>query len=170
MVLDDDWAHPVVLNNYYTPDADKYQSGTVLYNPGTLTVGRHTITLKAWDLYNNPSEKTISFYAFEHPSLSVSDVMNFPNPFTEGTTFSFTPEAGSGSIEIRIEITNLMGQLVRNLTFDYSQSVSEPFLHYWDGTDEHGNRLQSGLYPYRVIFRGSNGAVSQTSNKLIILR
>lgn len=170
MVLDDDWAHPVVLNDYYTSDQDRYQSGSVCYQLTDLSVGRHTLTLKAWDLFNNPSEKSLSFYAFEDPTLTVTNVMNFPNPFDESTTFSFIPEAGSGTIEIKIEIYSAMGQPVRELTFNYEEAGQDPFLYFWDGTDEHGNELGSGIYPYRVIFRGDNGAVSQTSRKLIIFR
>jgi hypothetical protein len=170
MVMDDDWVHPVVLNDYYSPDADKYQSGSVCFPLSGLSPGRHTITLKAWDLFNNPSEKSIGFYAFGDPSLTVTNVMNFPNPLTNGTTFSFNPEPGSGTIEIRIEIFSVVGQPVRELSFNYVESAQNPVLYYWDGTDDHGNKLGSGIYPYRVIFRSNNGAVSQTSRKLIIFR
>lgn len=170
MALDDDWVHPVVLNDYYQPDADRYQSGSVYFELNGLDPGRHTLTLKAWDLYNNPSERSIAFYAFEYPTVTVTNVMNFPNPLQDGTTFSFVPDPGFGTIEITIHIFSVVGQPVKTLDFAYNEGAGGPFMHYWDGTDDHGNRLESGIYPYRVVFKSSNGAVSQTSRKLIILR
>ena len=170
MVLDEDWVHPVVLNEFYQPDADRYQSGSVYFDLTDLAPGRHTLTLKAWDLYNNPSEKSISFYAFEIPTVTVTNVINFPNPFNEGTTFSCVPNPGSGTVDIRIEIYSIVGQPVKTIEITYKEALNEPVLYFWDGADDHGNRLQSGIYPYRVIFRSDNGAVSQTSRKLIILR
>ena len=48
------------LNDIFDPDLNTYQSGWISYPLNGLSDGMHTITLKAWDTYNNPSEKTIS--------------------------------------------------------------------------------------------------------------
>jgi hypothetical protein len=40
----------------------------------------------------------------------------------------------------------------------------------WDGTDGNGKKLSSGIYPYKISFKGKNGAYSETTQKLVIMR
>jgi len=72
---------------------------------------------------------------------------NYPNPFNPGTTIVFRlPEAG----HIQLDIFNLQGQRVRSLI---NQSVSAG-QHYirWNGLDQKGKRVASGIYIYRLQF------------------
>ncbi|HPS74017.1 MAG TPA: FlgD immunoglobulin-like domain containing protein, partial [Bacteroidales bacterium] len=170
MVLDDDESEVTVLNDYFEQDPGRYQSGTVTYPMTGLTMGMHTLTLRAWDLFNNSSEKTIHFFAYSDSSLTATNVMNFPNPFSEGTTFSITPKTGSGTIGVTIEICSLIGQPVTTLNFAYESAADGPVTYYWNGTNGNGEKLRSGLYPYRVTLTGQNGMETRTSGKLVIIR
>jgi hypothetical protein len=166
MVLDDEWAHPVVLNPYYSQNTDSYSSGTVSYQLENLAIGRHSLTLKAWDMYNNPSENTINFFVFEHPVAQFKLVANYPNPFKDQTDFVIQATE-SGQVEILIY--SLTGKPVKTITYALSGAYPYPNLS-WDGTDDNGNKLSTGIYPYRVILKGSNGGYSETSQKLVIIR
>ena len=71
---------------------------------------------------------------------------NFPNPFNHETRIHFTL---SGSEEVSINIWNIYGRLVRNLTHRaYSAGV---YQIKWDGTDEAGQPVSSGIYYYRLM-------------------
>ena len=70
---------------------------------------------------------------------------NYPNPFNPNTSIGFAlPEAGLATLTIY----NLIGQRVRTLI---SKSL-EPGEHsvQWDGMDEQGEPLASGVYLYRL--------------------
>jgi hypothetical protein len=169
-VLDGNSSHPIILNDYYEPDLNLFESGVVRYPLTGLASGRHTITLKAWDFYNNSSESQLSFFVTDQPVLSVQQVFNYPNPFSDRTTFQFTPGQDAGALDIQIDITSLTGQFIRTLQSSVTEYGNIPVTIDWDGTDYNGQQLGSGIYVYRLTARGANGAYTQTSQKLVILR
>ncbi|MGH8005115.1 MAG: T9SS type A sorting domain-containing protein, partial [Limisphaerales bacterium] len=70
---------------------------------------------------------------------------NYPNPFNPATVISYTLEA-SGPVEL--EIFNLLGEKVKTLVSAHQTAG----LHResWDGKDESGRAVSSGLYLYRL--------------------
>ena len=70
---------------------------------------------------------------------------NMPNPFNPATTINYQiPEAG----RVKIVLYNVLGQEVRTLV---DQSMEAGFHNVvWDGADEYGRRVASGLYVYRM--------------------
>ncbi len=76
--------------------------------------------------------------------MSSSD--NYPNPFNPSTKIQFgLPEAGSTSIVIY----NMLGQKIRTLTDDYRSAGRYEVT--WDGTDDAGHTLGTGVYLYRLV-------------------
>ncbi|MBC8458457.1 MAG: T9SS type A sorting domain-containing protein [Deltaproteobacteria bacterium] len=69
---------------------------------------------------------------------------NYPNPFSTSTTISFNLATKSHK-NTQIRIYNVKGQLVKQLSIFNSQSSIE-----WDGKDENGKQLSSGIYFYRL--------------------
>ena len=89
-ILDGDETTPFILNDYYQADVDDYTTGTVSFPFRDLEPGLHTITFKAWDVYNNSTTSEIEFVVFdEDESLKVTNVLNYPNPFVDYTEFWF---------------------------------------------------------------------------------
>lgn len=70
---------------------------------------------------------------------------NYPNPFNPTTTIQF--QIGS-TTSIRIEIFNIVGQKVRTLS-TVIKSLGKYSIS-WDGTDDLGNRVTSGIYLYQL--------------------
>ncbi len=71
---------------------------------------------------------------------------NYPNPFNPLTVISYqVPEDG---VRVRLEIYDLTGRLVRVLV-DEQQSAGE-YRVTWEGLDNRGFRVSSGLYFYRL--------------------
>jgi immune inhibitor A len=71
---------------------------------------------------------------------------NYPNPFNPTTTISFTVGPGPARVELRIY--NLLGQSVRRLAGGTFAPGRHEFL--WDGRDEAGRLVSSGVYFYRL--------------------
>lgn len=70
---------------------------------------------------------------------------NYPNPFNPSTTISFYLPAQTLTT---LQIYNMMGQEVRTLV---SKSLSEgSYEIFWDGKDNRGREIASGIYIYRL--------------------
>ena len=70
---------------------------------------------------------------------------NYPNPFNPTTNISFSIPK---QMDVRINIYNIMGQLVTNVTNE--QLNAGTYSMQWNGTDQSGNMLPSGLYFYEL--------------------
>jgi choice-of-anchor B domain-containing protein len=70
---------------------------------------------------------------------------NYPNPFNPSTTFEFEVPVAS---HVRLTVYNLLGQAVKTLLDD----PVEPGTHRakWDGRNESGQSVVSGVYFYRM--------------------
>lgn len=84
---------------------------------------------------------------------------NYPNPFNNQTVIRFrTPRAG----KLTVQIFNTLGQNIFSKTLHVKTAGSHKF-HF------NGNRLPSGLYPYRLLFEA--GKKRQIQNgKMILLK
>ena len=91
-------------------------------------------------------------------SYSLSE--NYPNPFNPSTTFSyFTPEEG----HVVIDIFNINGQRVK--TYSSGNKISGKRSIQWNGKDEKGLKLESGIYLYTMNIEGR---VVDTKKMLLI--
>ena len=77
---------------------------------------------------------------------SALQIQNFPNPFNPSTTFSYRVPDGD-SKHIILAIYSLRGQRLATL-MDGVQEPGEYQVH-WNGVDNHGERIPSGIYLYR---------------------
>jgi thiol-disulfide isomerase/thioredoxin len=71
---------------------------------------------------------------------------NFPNPFNPVTKVAFTVPEGAGRVTLTVH--NVSGQVVRTLVDE--ELPAGPALAVWDGTDDSGHGLASGIYFARL--------------------
>ena len=167
-ILDDDNSNIINLNKYFEPDIDSYTGGKIVYPFYKLPDGRHTLTVKAWDNYNNSNEKTIEFLINSNAELNLIQVFNYPNPFKNSTTFTFDHTRPGDDLDVRLEIYDLTGRLVQSYENRITTELSSvPFLT-WDGTDLKGNRMGNGIYIYTLRVTDSSGNISVKKQKLVL--
>lgn len=173
-ILDGDETNPFKLNDYYQTEVDSYQQGMVSYPFRDLEPGLHTLTLKAWDVYNNSSTAEIQFVVYdENEVLVIDNVLNYPNPFVNYTEFWFNHNS-SEPLDVSVQIFTVSGKLVRTLNGQTTggakstSSVSRDIV--WDGRDDFGEKIGKGVYVYKLIVRSSllNKQVEKVQ-KLVIL-
>jgi hypothetical protein len=174
VILDGDETNPVKLNDYYLAEVDDFQQGTVSYPFRDLEPGLHTLTLKAWDVYNNSSTAEIQFIVFdENEELVINNVLNYPNPFVNYTEFWFNHNS-SQVLDVSVQIFTVSGKLVKTINGQTSggskvtSSLSKDLV--WDGRDDFGDRIGKGVYIYKLTVRSSllNKQVEKIQ-KLVIL-
>jgi hypothetical protein len=170
IVLDDNSAKPIVLNEYYSADLDTYQSGSIQYNFSKLEKGRHTINFKVWDVNNNSSESRIEFFVQEKMDLALDHVLNYPNPFTTKTEFFFEHNQVCSELETQIQIFTVSGKLVRTINQSVLTNGFRSAGIPWDGLDEYGDQLAKGVYVYRLIVKSLDGKKAEKTEKLVILK
>jgi len=85
---------------------------------------------------------------------------NYPNPFNAGTNITFTLTEGG---DVELVVYDILGRTVRNLAAGFH--AEGPHTVAFDGRDEHGNPLSSGVYIYRLV----GSSISQT-RKMVLLK
>ncbi|RLJ67172.1 peptidase C25-like protein [Lacinutrix venerupis] len=178
-ILDGDEVNPYVLNNYYVTELDDYTKGSLTYPFRDLEPGLHTLTLKAWDVYNNSSTAELQFRVFnEDESLIIENVLNYPNPFVNYTEFWFTHNS-SETLDISVQIFTVSGKLVRTLNGQTNgdaclncgkaaNSTSRDIV--WDGRDDFGDKIGKGTYVYKLkVHSSATNKTVERIEKLVIL-
>ena len=107
----------------------------------------------------SPSTAVLEEHTGAVPDVFALD-QNFPNPFNSGTVISFALPALS---DATLTVYNLVGQKVATLLDD--THAAGTYTVRWDGRDDAGQTLASGMYLYR--FRAGTQAITR---KLLILR
>ncbi len=166
MVLDGDSDNRRDLTEFFNYHTGSYTSGSLDYQLTGLNEGAHTIEMKAWDNSNNSSEAFVEFQVVSSEHLVLSEVLNYPNPMSNYTDFTFEI---SRDAEVTIKIYTLAGRLVKSFTLAAMANFNSL---RWDGRDEEGDKLSNGVYLYRVIATASGidgVAKTETINKLMIM-
>ncbi|MGI4870549.1 MAG: type IX secretion system sortase PorU [Janthinobacterium lividum] len=173
--LDNDQNKVLVMNDFYTSDLNNFMSGRVRYPYKDLAPGPHTIKFKAWDTYNNSAEASVDFIAAQSEQLALDHVLNYPNPFSNLTTFHFDQNHPGEELDVQVQIFTIAGRLVKTLrttvpgTAHVPASPHDPSLT-WNGHDEYDDQLARGVYVYRVSIRlASGGDMATKFEKLVLL-
>ncbi|MES2372487.1 MAG: type IX secretion system sortase PorU [Bacteroidota bacterium] len=157
----------LVLNDFYTAYQDSYQQGQVLFQLPTLSEGKHSIRIKAWDVANNSSEVILEFVVVKQVRLSIANLRNFPNPFSVSTTFSFEHNQPDTELDVSILIYNEAGALVKRIKKLLKTAGTRNCEVIWNGDDQSGAKLAKGIYIYKVIVV-AGGSKTENTQQLIL--
>lgn len=157
------------LNDFYQSAPNTSKKGTIRYPLPTLAPGAYTLKLRAWDVLNNPGEKTLSFVVGDGERLRIQRVLNYPNPFSSRTNFWFEHNAPGQLLSISVEVMTVTGRIVRSLQVQTSSEGNFYRDLEWDGRDEQGDRLGRGTYLYRLRVRCAGKGEASELGKLVIL-
>ena len=169
-IIDGNSSKPIVLNDFYESDLDTYTSGEVRYPLSALAIGEHTLTVKAWDVFNNSNEETIQFRVEEDSKVALSHLLNYPNPFTTSTNFIYEHNQACQQLEARVQIFTVSGKLVKTIESSFYATGFRGEDIPWDGKDDFGNAIGKGTYIYKLELRNEKGQRAETFQKLVILK
>ncbi|HET7153054.1 MAG TPA: C25 family cysteine peptidase, partial [Candidatus Kapabacteria bacterium] len=165
----DDAVNSVDLTSTYRSNVDDATHGTAQQTLLNLSPGTHQVRVRAWDVYNNPTEATTTFITTSLDSgLVVNEVMNAPNPFSNSTYFTFEQNQ-TVPVDVQIKIYTVAGRLIQTLESD---GITQHFVTvHWDGHDRDGSTIGNGVYLYKVIVKTSDGSqTNETIGRLAVLR
>jgi hypothetical protein len=130
-------------------------TATINFKPYFAEDGEYELIVTGKDRSENSAgnlEYRVLFQVINKPMIS--NMLNYPNPFTTSTAFVFTITGAQVPQNIRIQILTVTGKIVREITKEelgplrVGRNITE---FKWDGTDQYGARLANGVYLYRVI-------------------
>ena len=169
MILDNNTQQAVPLNEFFKGNLNNYKAGEIRYPLENLSVGKHTLTLRAWDNYNNSAEASVEFLVESSENLVLKNVLNYPNPFTNKTTFHFDHNKAGRPMKVRIQVFTISGKLVKTMLGEYATSNSHFSELEWNGLDDFGDKIGKGVYIYKVSVKVEGETTTEATQKLVIL-
>lgn len=169
-IVDANTENAIVLNDYYEADKDTYKSGQVRYRLSELPEGRHTLDLKAWDVYNNSTLRSTEFIVAPSAELALAHVLNYPNPFTTRTDFYFEHNRPCETLDCQVQVFTVSGRLIKTINQRLACNGFRSEALPWDGLDDAGDKIGRGVYVYRLSITTATGEKADKLEKLVILR
>lgn len=130
-------------------------AATLIYKPFLKEDGEYELIVTGKDVSSNKSGAIEYRVAFEVYNKSmITNLLNYPNPFTSSTAFVFTLTGTELPSQFRIQILTVTGKIVREITkqelgpIKIGHNITD---YKWDGKDQFGQSLANGVYLYRVI-------------------
>ncbi|HVG42259.1 MAG TPA: FlgD immunoglobulin-like domain containing protein, partial [Chitinophagaceae bacterium] len=130
-------------------------TATINLKPHFTEDGEYELIVKGRDKSNNQAgaiEYRVSFEVIN--KAMISNMLNYPNPFTTSTAFVFTITGSEVPQEFKIQILTVTGKVIREITkmelgpLHIGRNITE---FKWDGTDQFGQKVGNGVYLYRVV-------------------
>jgi hypothetical protein len=141
----------------FTPAILPNNSCKLNYKPILAQDGTYSLDVKATDRSNNVSGQVdykIQYEVINKPMIT--EVLNYPNPFSTSTKFVFTITGSEVPQTLKIQIMTITGKVVKEISREelgylhIGRNISE---YAWDGTDQYGGKLANGVYYYHVVTR-----------------
>ncbi|MFB6231292.1 MAG: C25 family cysteine peptidase [Salinibacter sp.] len=133
----------------------------------------YTLKVEARDARGNEVEPYQGSFRVQQEQV-IEDVYPYPNPMRTHTTFAFRVKGGrnEGLRGFTLRIYTLSGRLVRQ--FD-EQDLKHPLrvgwnTLRWNGRDQDGDRVATGVYLYRVRIEGEDTTFRGDVEKVSVIR
>ncbi|MCB0509348.1 MAG: T9SS type A sorting domain-containing protein, partial [Bacteroidetes bacterium] len=137
--------------------------------------GLYELVVRSKDKSGNNSSSTqdrlidLQYYDYkisfqvENRSM-ISNVLNYPNPFTTRTQFIFTLTGSEIPDYFEIVIMNIKGTVVKQIRQDEIGPIHiglNKTDYWWDGKDQYGDPLANGVYFYQVKTSINNESIDR---------
>lgn len=145
-----------------TTAGGKKNQAEVRLTPHFTVDGHYELQVKGQDRSGNESGSVDWKINFEViTKSSISNLLNYPNPFSTRTCFHYTLTGEEIPTHFRLRIMTVSGKIVREIT-EGEFGPLLPGRHLsafcWDGRDEFGDQLANGVYLYKIVAKKSDGS------------
>ncbi len=169
-IINDDENNTYDFTNSFVGDLNSGgRSGLIKYQFNDKEPGDYKIKIKAWDVFNNFSSQAAYFTVISaDKGIVIRNLVNYPNPFSSNTTFTFQNNISS-PIDVKIKIYTIAGRMIKQLEV---WNLLDRFVRIdWDGRDADGNQLANGTYLYKLIVDSADGKYKESVlGKLSVIR
>jgi hypothetical protein len=159
---------PVDLTDGFETEITDSRKGTTQKRILNLPVKTTSVRVRAWDVWNNYSEAETYFRLADNDSNMITEGLSiYPNPMINSTSIRFNHNQTLPTFaEIRIFAAN--GALIKS--DKVTQNELHSWIYEWDGKDNDGNAVSSGLYICSVIAYSANGSSMRMTDEILKIR
>lgn len=157
--------YPVVIDGgnavFYPASSAGNNLAQLEYRPSFEESGIYELVVRARDATGNAAgglDYKISFEVITE--RLISNVLNYPNPFSTSTHFVYTLTGDTPPAEFKIQIMTVSGRVVREITDDEIGPLrvgTHRTDFTWDGRDDYGGQLANGVYLYKIYAKDVDG-------------
>ena len=168
-VNDGDMSKTYILNDNFEYDFGSYTSGTTHYAIPELPAGQHKLRFRAWDILNNSSTAELTFNVVKGLEPTLYSVSCTENPASTTTTFIVNHDYTGSNLDVDIDIFDISGRHLWTYS-DTGVASTGTYTTDWNLTIDGGERLQTGVYLYRVRISADGSSKVSKAKKLIIIQ
>jgi hypothetical protein len=152
----------------FTPANLPKNSCSINYNPNFVVDGKYMLIVQAKDRSKNNSgtqDYKIQFEINNKPTIT--NVLNYPNPFSTSTKFVFTLTGSEVPEVFTIQIMTITGKIVREIqrselgNLHIGRNITD---YAWDGKDDYGDKLGNGVYLYKIVTKLNGSNIERSGN------
>ncbi len=147
--------------NFIPASTGNNNTAAIEFQPVFKVDGRYALIIQARDVSGNAAGKyDLKRYFQVITKSSISNVLNYPNPFSTATRFVYTLTGSEITSNYKLQIMTVTGRIVREVSrqeMGELKAGTHQTDFVWDGTDEFGDRLANGVYLYRFFVEDENG-------------
>ena len=169
LVIDGDMSKTYILNDNFEYDFGSYTSGTTHYAIPELSAGQHKLRFRAWDILNNSSTAELTFNVVRGLEPTLYSVSCTENPASTTTTFIVNHDYTGSNLDVDIDIFDISGRHLWTYS-DTGVATTGTYTTDWNLTIDGGERLQTGVYLYRVRISADGSSKVSKAKKLIIIQ
>ena len=161
MMIDDDANKTYVLNAYFQAQNNSYQQGIVSYKMTEQEEGAHTLTFRAWDLYNNSSTASLNFQVVKGLDPRLYNITTYPNPVASNGILNIiiNHDRPDDIAESTIYLYDISGKIMHV----HTQRGNAPI--QWNISELN---TPAGIYIYQVNIKTATSNYVSKAGKLII--
>lgn len=158
----------VSLNDFYETDAYDARKGYVTYALDKLGRGLHSLTLKAWNIFNYSNTATITFEVRTSDTAQLGRFYAYPNPAVAEAVLHAEFNTASALEKAEVEIFTLQGQRVASFAPQMQSGSYVVGPIRWDLRNEAGNKVLKGMYLARIRVLTTDGEWLTENTKIIV--
>ena len=161
MMIDNDANKTYVLNAYFQAQNNSYQQGIVSYKMTEQEEGAHTLTFRAWDLYNNSSTASLNFQVVKGLDPRLYNITTYPNPVASNGILNIiiNHDRPDDIAESTIYLYDISGKIMHV----HTQRGNAPI--QWNISELN---TPAGIYIYQVNIKTATSNYVSKAGKLII--
>ena len=140
------------LQQYYLPDTNSFQSGSVRFKLTGLTTGSHYLIFEASDTYNNRTSQRIDFFV-SNADFDIEDFIIYPNPADNYLIFKIKHNYQGRKLIFKTTLYSLSGlkvgsimkeienpaEVIDNIRWDFLETLSSGrYIGYTELTTDEG--------------------------------
>lgn len=159
-----------IVNEYFQYLPNSYKTGLINFPLRGLSPGKHTISVKVWDIFNNSGTDKVDFEVVPGRQLIISGEQCSPNPVNDGQdiSLSFRHNLAGEDLKVKVDIFDMLGQLIYNQEDTEYLSSTEVKINIKSSGYFGGWQHKSGCYLYRISVQTSDGLLETVSGKIIL--